>query len=371
MTFSGYTFLEYNVRVECACFGKSGQTVEFQLIFHVDETAQPFAKQLKDIHSSYSDLLGKPEFADVKPAFKRYFLSDSANQQQLLESEIKERGECPVSIIQQPPLDGTKVALWCYLTSETNSAYRHLWTVLNPLPEGDSQKQTTALLNKYENILQERSFSIANDCIRTWFFARDVDVDYKGLVEARRENFNRKGLTEDTHYIASTGIQGASANPNVKVMLDAYAIQGLEDGQVRYLKALDYLSPTNIYGVTFERGTQIDFGDRRKVFISGTASIDKCGNILFLNDVEKQLERTFVNVNALLEEAECSLADMMQLIVYLRDVSDYFLVKKIMDERFPSVPKVIVHAPVCRPGWLIEVECIAEKEIKNSKFRDL
>jgi hypothetical protein len=34
-------------------------------------------------------------------------------------------------------------------------------------------------------------------------------------------------------------------------------------------------------------------------------------------------------------------------------------------ERFPGRPYVIVHAPVCRPGWLIEMECMAVKQVNN------
>ena len=50
------------------------------------------------------------------------------------------------------------------------------------------------------------------------------------------------------------------------------------------------------------------------------------------------------------------------MIVYLRDPSDYDAVKAMYDEKFPNVPKVIVLAPVCRPTWLIEMECIAVKK---------
>ena len=51
------------------------------------------------------------------------------------------------------------------------------------------------------------------------------------------------------------------------------------------------------------------------------------------------------------------------MIVYLRDVADYQLVRSLYDERFPGKPCVIVHAPVCRPGWLIEMECMAVKAV--------
>ncbi len=38
------------------------------------------------------------------------------------------------------------------------------------------------------------------------------------------------------------------------------------------------------------------------------------------------------------------------------------------EQQFPEQPYIIVHAPVCRPGWLIEMECMGTKEIENSNF---
>jgi enamine deaminase RidA (YjgF/YER057c/UK114 family) len=50
------------------------------------------------------------------------------------------------------------------------------------------------------------------------------------------------------------------------------------------------------------------------------------------------------------------------MIVYLRDIADYSTVCHLFDERFPQHPRIIVHAPVCREGWLIEMECVAVKQ---------
>ena len=74
------------------------------------------------------------------------------------------------------------------------------------------------------------------------------------------------------------------------------------------------------------------------------------------------------NVEVLLAEAECTFDHVSHLIVYLRDVADYIVVKEMFDERFPNIPKVYLLAPVCRPGWLIEMECMAVKSIHNEHF---
>ena len=65
------------------------------------------------------------------------------------------------------------------------------------------------------------------------------------------------------------------------------------------------------------------------------------------------------NVKVLLSEAGCGFDNLGSVIVYLRDPADYAVVKRIIEKRFPECPYVIVQAPVCRPGWLVEMECIA------------
>jgi hypothetical protein len=44
------------------------------------------------------------------------------------------------------------------------------------------------------------------------------------------------------------------------------------------------------------------------------------------------------------------------------------LVRQLYEERFPDKPYIIVHAPVCRPGWLVEMEVMATKKINNPEL---
>ena len=137
---------------------------------------------------------------------------------------------------------------------------------------------------------------------------------------------------------------------------------------MHYLYARTHLNPTYEYGVSFERGTYVDYGDRRKVYISGTASINNKGEIMYAGDICKQTARMMENVEMLLQEAACTYDDVDQMVVYLRDPADYQVVKEIYEQRFPTIPKVFINAFVCRPGWLIEMECMATKKITNPSF---
>ena len=117
---------------------------------------------------------------------------------------------------------------------------------------------------------------------------RDVDTQYAGMVKARRRIFDREGLTAQTHYITSTGIGGLPAGTASLVQLDTYAMTGLPPAQQRYLYAPSHLNRTIDYGVTFERGTLVEYGDRGHIYISGTASIDNQGSVVHPGDIVRQ-----------------------------------------------------------------------------------
>lgn len=365
---------------EISKFEVEGGVTEYHVMVHATRPEQSFQEQLDAVLNAYYNLIDT-ELKGASSVIKRYFLSDAANQYDTLLASVPEAPACACSVVEQAPLNGTKVALWAYLQTEIGAgsfneglyrvqhgAYTHLWGGTSVSHAPSSEEQTSLLLKHYVMQLLSNGGHLADDCIRTWFFVQNVDVNYAGVVKARNEEFFTQNLTSKTHFISSTGINGRNADPSVLVQLDTYAVLGLKPEQIKFLYAPTHLNPTYEYGVSFERGTRVDYGDRRQVFISGTASIDNKGNILHVGDIRRQTERMWENVDVLLSEAECGFEDVGQMIVYLRDVADYAVVNAMFEERFPGIPRVIVHAPVCRPGWLIEMECMATKEIKNEEY---
>ena len=377
MNYNLIQFEELGVTAEVASFTPEEGVSEWHVMLHVDGRKQSFDDQLRRLYEVEDHLTEIPDFWGAQYVLKRYFLSDSTNQQPLMR---KENG-ISISMIQQQPLDGSKIAAWLYLQSGVEvkeedgvvvirrNGYQHLWKMGMFCNQGDSAMQTEQLLSEYEALLAKFDATLAENCIRTWFFVRDVDTQYHGLVKARRENFAKQGLTEKTHYISSTGIGGNPADTKALVQLGTYAITGLEPEQQHYLYAPTHLNPTYEYGVTFERGTVVEYGDRDHVFISGTASINNRGEVEHVGDIVLQTKRMWENVETLLKEGGADFEDVMQIIVYLRDTADYELVKELFDERFPEIPKVITLAPVCRPKWLVEMECVAVKKQHHEKFR--
>ena len=364
-----------NACADVSCFDNGTEVKEYHAVIRVAQKRLPFPKQLEAVIGAYNHLI-EGQLSGAQAVFKRYFLSDAANQaDEVIVSDVT---DCAKSIIQQAPLDGTKIALWVWLmtgvqTSMTESGlyqvshgqFRHLWNGSAHNMAANSEYQTRLLFNEYNMQLLQEECTLEANCIRTWLFVNDVDLNYGGVVRARNQFFFTQGLTIHTHFIASTGIGGKQQDPNVLTQMDNYAIAGIQKDQIRYLYASTHLNRTSDYGVSFERGTAVDYADRRHVFISGTASINNKGEVMYPKDVENQTRRMWDNVEALLAEAECTYDDVPMLIVYLRDVADYDLVSSLFAERFPDKPLVIVHAPVCRTGWLVEMECMAVKAINN------
>jgi enamine deaminase RidA (YjgF/YER057c/UK114 family) len=77
------------------------------------------------------------------------------------------------------------------------------------------------------------------------------------------------------------------------------------------------------------------------------------------------------NVEALLKEGGASLDDIKLCTLYLRDVADASAVQKIIFDRLQrTLPLVTLKAPVCRPTWLVEMECIAVNSNGCKKFKN-
>ncbi len=227
-----------------------------------------------------------------------------------------------------------------------------------------SNIQTERIFNNLKRKLKGYNATIVDNVLRTWIYAPNVDVDYAGIVKGRNIIFDEIGLNENTHSIASTGIQGGTGDRYARVFMDAYMLLGISDEKIRYIQAPEYLSTTHIYGVSFERATAIEMGNTDFLFISGTASIDKEGEIVHKGDVKKQTNRTLENISALIKSAKFTKEDLSSFIVYMRDIADYNLIKPIIEEYFENLPTIFVKASVCRPGWLVEIEATAAKCLK-------
>ena len=74
-----------------------------------------------------------------------------------------------------------------------------------------------------------------------------------------------------------------------------------------------------------------------------------------------------VEIKALLAEGGADLSHIKWGTLYLRDKADASIaLEELARAGIPgTLPLVVLQAPVCRPAWLVEMECIAVKEETN------
>ena len=84
-------------------------------MLHTTKYGMSFREQLESLHNTLAVMEDTLWENRARAVMKRYFLSDASNQTAMVEEMLSNFSPCAVSIVQQPPLDGTKVALWVYL----------------------------------------------------------------------------------------------------------------------------------------------------------------------------------------------------------------------------------------------------------------
>jgi len=346
-----------------------------------------FSHELESLYETYMMTMGKCGLSDDTLIFSRFYISDIANQKEILRvSEIFSALQYgAVSVIQQCPVYGGDINLLLHHIKKNdnhplkkeistydsenrrNGAIIHgnhydlLWVAnFYGIGSFDSYEQTSEIFHSFNKILKNNEMTLIDNAVRTWIYVRDVDNHYKGMVESRNDYFEQQGLTPETRYIASTGIEGFSKEVNSLVAFDAYAIKNLKSEQIVRMEALENMPPTYKYGVAFERGTRIRFGDRSHLHISGTASIDEHGDVMYPSDVRRQTLRAIDNIKALLSPHGAQLNDMAYIIVYIRNLKDRKKVNEVLKKEIPSgIPYLLLEGAVCRPAWLVELEGIA------------
>jgi len=331
-----------------------------------------FLSEAENLLEEYRGAMSGSGCSEQTELLLRFHCSDIVNQAPQLKKLLRSRRSF-VSMIGQPPAEGSRITLeaWHILSMEKHFLSEH--AVCGEFQNyrlfffegGDSEAvgshdQTVREFSELGTELKKLGGNIADHTVRTWLYCRDVDNNYAGLVQARNRFFDTVGLTAQTHFIASTGIEGISAKPDRLVTMDSISIPELQPAQFQYLSAPEMLSPTTLYNVRFERGTRIIYGDRSQYYISGTASIDKYGKVLYPDDVRSQTQRALDNTEALLQAGDADLSDLKQATVYMRDTADASIIREEVEKRLPAgIPMVLLKAPVCRPAWLVEIESIA------------
>ena len=92
------------------------------------------------------------------------------------------------------------------------------------------------------------------------------------------------------------------------------------------------------------------------LFVSGQIPIDPSDGSLVSDSIESQTKQVFQNLNAILQEADTSLEDILKLTIYLTDLENFAAVNKVMIDLFSEPYPSRATVEVSRLPKDVEVE---------------
>jgi len=226
-------------------------------------------------------------------------------------------------------------------------------------------RQLLALANR---VLREQGASY-RDVVRTWFYLADILSWYPDFNQARTETYRHFGLLsqegENRRKLpASTGIQGIIPS-GAACAMDLTAVIPAENSppQVRQLSSPGQPEALT-YGSAFSRGALLTEPEASLVQVSGTAAIDEHGQSLHLTDIRAQIACTFDKIQALLDQAGATLADVAAASVFVKHPQHAQVYWEMAAARgLHDLPAVVMVADVCREELLFEMD--AEVVVKK------
>jgi enamine deaminase RidA (YjgF/YER057c/UK114 family) len=112
----------------------------------------------------------------------------------------------------------------------------------------------------------------------------------------------------------------------------------------------------------FAQGCRVD-GAERLLFVSGQVGVDEDGAAVGDGDFEAQTRQVFVNIGRVLEQAGMSFENVVQLGVFMTDMSELRTFSRVRDEfvntAAPPTSTAVGVTALARPELRVEVSAIA------------
>jgi enamine deaminase RidA (YjgF/YER057c/UK114 family) len=107
----------------------------------------------------------------------------------------------------------------------------------------------------------------------------------------------------------------------------------------------------------------VDVPAGRTIYVSGQVARDPSGNLVGGRDMRAQSEQVFKNIQIALESRGASLADIVQLTAYIRDMSQLAAYREVRERVLGTTPRpassLVGVAALASDDFLLEVEVIA------------
>jgi enamine deaminase RidA (YjgF/YER057c/UK114 family) len=194
-----------------------------------------------------------------------------------------------------------------------------------------------------------------SNVVRTWLYI-DKILSWYDEFNKVRTNFFTERRVFDGIVPASTGI-GAGNCAGVALVGEVFALRAKKQNIEVCTVPSPLQCPAPEYNSSFSRAVEVALPDHRRLYVSGTASIEPSGKTAHIGDPAKQISLTMDVVAAILQSRRMTWADVSRAIAYFRDIKDVPLFDEYCKKnRLPALPVATAHGDICRNDLLFEIE---------------
>ncbi len=219
---------------------------------------------------------------------------------------------------------------------------------------GSRTAQAQATFQMMEAALAEVDMDFSN-VVRTWLYL-DQLLSWYGEFNRVRDAFFAARHVYEGLVPASTGIGGANM-AGAALVANVYAMQAKTDDVHVTAVPSPLQCPALEYGSSFSRAAEVAMPDHRRLYVSGTASIEPGGETLHVDNMAKQIDLTMRVVAAILESRRMTWADANRAIAYVKHGREAgIFTQYCVDNNIVDMPVITAENDVCRDDLLFEIE---------------
>lgn len=216
------------------------------------------------------------------------------------------------------------------------------------------REQAAEIFQQMQAVLQANGMEFSH-VIRTWFYNDNILDWYDDFNRVRNGFFRKKRVLEGL-VPASTGIGGRNV-AGTALAGGLLAVRAIGKGVRAFAVPSPLQFPALEYGSSFSRAVELDLPDHRRLYVSGTASIDPSGRTVHVGDPEGQVKLTMEVVYAILESRGMDWASVVRALAYFKHANDAPIFEEYRTvNNVPKFPVVVVENDICRDELLFEIE---------------
>jgi enamine deaminase RidA (YjgF/YER057c/UK114 family) len=220
-------------------------------------------------------------------------------------------------------------------------------------PQLSREQQAFQTFENMRTALGRAGFDFA-DIARTWFYNEKL-LDWYDAFNRVRTGYYAERPFRSGSVPASTGVE--ARNPmGAALAVAAWAVRPLQPSAHVAEVASPLQCPAPKYGSAFSRAMEIESGGRRRLLVSGTASIAPDGQTVWQNDITRQVNMTMEVVEAILASRGMQFSDVTRATAYFKFPLDAAVFEAWQARHRISLPAVWVHCDICRDDLLFEIE---------------